>query len=234
MTYSEAPQNVLQTLLELKRQSKRGGLTLEVKLYILKRKEQGESMSGVSCNLGLAQLTVWTVLKNREAIKKTGENATDLQSKLLTKHHEPIMDKMDRSSKVAHDIEKSVKIYEIYDKKIRNTKQSSIYSFIKPVRHATPVTPANPATAGPSTSAADGSIAGPSSISSFFKPVKHADPATAGPSTSASDSADHNMFEGFEPPAVRFSGTHMYRIMRTYCRMETGRKWSAVRTHAIE
>ncbi|MPC85657.1 hypothetical protein E2C01_080439 [Portunus trituberculatus] len=51
--------------------------------------------------------------------------------------------------------------------------------------HAVPVTPANPATAGPSASAANGSTAGPSSISFFFKPVKHADPTTAVPSTSA-------------------------------------------------
>ncbi|MPC64582.1 hypothetical protein E2C01_058700 [Portunus trituberculatus] len=106
------------------------------------------------------------------------------------------------SSKVAHDVEKSVKIYqEIYDEKIRNAKQSSIYSFFKPVRHAIPVTPADPATDGPSTSIADGSIAGPSSISSFFKPVKRANPVTAGPSAPASDSADDDVFEDFEPPA---------------------------------
>ncbi|MPC99286.1 hypothetical protein E2C01_094691 [Portunus trituberculatus] len=59
--------------------------------------------------------------------------------------------------------------------------------------HAIPVTPADPATAGPSTSATNGSTAGPSSISSFFKPVKRADPTTAGPFTSASDSADDNV-----------------------------------------
>ncbi|MPD04611.1 hypothetical protein E2C01_100307 [Portunus trituberculatus] len=68
-----------------------------------------------------------------------------------------------------------------------------MYSFFKQVRHAVPVTPANPATTGPSTSTADGSTAGPSSISSFFKPVKCADSATAGPSTSASDSADDDV-----------------------------------------
>ncbi|MPC24924.1 hypothetical protein E2C01_018018 [Portunus trituberculatus] len=56
--------------------------------------------------------------------------------------------------------------------------------------HAVLVTPANPATAGPSTSATNGSTAGPYSISSFLKPVKRADPATAAPSTSASNSAD--------------------------------------------
>ncbi|MPC54575.1 hypothetical protein E2C01_048495 [Portunus trituberculatus] len=87
-----------------------------------------------------------------------------------------------RSSKVAHDIEKSVKIYqEIFDEKTRKTKQSSIYLLFKPVRHAVPVTPADPATAGPS------------SISSFFKPVKRANPATAAPSTSTSDSADNDV-----------------------------------------
>ncbi|MPC60424.1 hypothetical protein E2C01_054468 [Portunus trituberculatus] len=71
--------------------------------------------------------------------------------------------------------------------KTRKTKQSSIYSFFKPVRHAVP------ATAGPSTSAANGSTAAPSSISSFFKPVKRADPVTADPFTSASDSADDDI-----------------------------------------
>ncbi|MPC41395.1 hypothetical protein E2C01_034985 [Portunus trituberculatus] len=99
-----------------------------------------------------------------------------------------------RSSKVAHDVEKSVKIYQVIDdEKTRKTKQSSIYLFFKPVRHAFPVTPADPATAGPSTSTADASTAGPSSISSFFKPVERADSATAGPSTYASDSADDDV-----------------------------------------
>ncbi|MPC94099.1 hypothetical protein E2C01_089251 [Portunus trituberculatus] len=62
------------------------------------------------------------------------------------------------NSKVAHDIEKSAKIYqEIYDKKkTRKNKQSSIYLFFKPVRHAIPVTPADPVTAGRSTHASDG------------------------------------------------------------------------------
>ncbi|MPD05921.1 hypothetical protein E2C01_101693 [Portunus trituberculatus] len=80
-----------------------------------------------------------------------------------------------RSSKVAHDREK--------------------------FRHVVPVTPADPTTAGPSTSAGDGSTAGPSSISSFFKLVKRADPVTAGLSISASDSADDNVFEDFESPS---------------------------------
>ncbi|MPC92701.1 hypothetical protein E2C01_087806 [Portunus trituberculatus] len=98
-----------------------------------------------------------------------------------------------RSSKVAHDIEESVKIYqEICDEKTRKYKQSSIYLFFKPIRHAVPVTPANPATTGHSTYTANGPTAGPSSISSFFKPVKCADPATAGPSTSTSNSVDDN------------------------------------------
>ncbi|MPC78295.1 hypothetical protein E2C01_072780 [Portunus trituberculatus] len=102
-----------------------------------------------------------------------------------------------RSSKVAHDVEKSVKIYqEIYDEKTRKTKQSPIYLFFKTVKHAIPVTPADPATVSPSTSVADGSTACPSSISSFFKTVKHADPATADPSTS-SDSADDDVLSSF-------------------------------------
>ncbi|MPC51632.1 hypothetical protein E2C01_045482 [Portunus trituberculatus] len=92
-----------------------------------------------------------------------------------------------RNNKVAHDVEKSTKIYqEIYDEKTRKTKQFSIYSFFKPVRHAVPVTPTDPATAGPSTSVANRSTAGPFSTSSFFKPVKCANPATAGPSSISS------------------------------------------------
>ncbi|MPC50286.1 hypothetical protein E2C01_044110 [Portunus trituberculatus] len=101
-----------------------------------------------------------------------------------------------RSSKVAHDVEESVKIYqEIFNEK--NKKKQTVlhllYSFFKPVRHAVPVTPADPATAGPSTSAADGSTACPSSISLFFKPVKRAEPTKAGPSTYTSDNADDNI-----------------------------------------
>ena len=64
-------------------------------------------------------------------------------------------------------------------------------------RHAIIVTPTDPVTAGPSTSTADGFTAGPTSISSFFKPVKCANPATPGSSTSASNSADNEVFEGF-------------------------------------
>ncbi|MPC66415.1 hypothetical protein E2C01_060562 [Portunus trituberculatus] len=75
--------------------------------------------------------------------------------------------------------------HEICDEKTRETKQSSIYSFFSSVRYAVPVIPADPATAGPS------------SISSFFKPMKCADPATAGPSTSASDSADDDILRGY-------------------------------------
>ncbi|MPC94414.1 hypothetical protein E2C01_089582 [Portunus trituberculatus] len=109
----------------------------------------------------------------------TSKHLECLSALEILKEHDP---NPARSSKVAHDIEKSVKIYqEIYDKKTRKTKQSSTYSFFKPVRHAVPVTSADPATAGTS------------SISSFFKPLKHADPATAGPSTSASDSADDDV-----------------------------------------
>ncbi|MPC71487.1 hypothetical protein E2C01_065765 [Portunus trituberculatus] len=98
-----------------------------------------------------------------------------------------------KSSKVAHDVEKSVKIYqETYDEKTRKTKQSTRSSSQSDMP-AFPVTPADPTTAGPTTSAANGSTAGPSSISSFLKPMKCADLATADPSTSASDSADDNV-----------------------------------------
>ncbi|MPC89695.1 hypothetical protein E2C01_084652 [Portunus trituberculatus] len=65
----------------------------------------------------------------------------------------------------------------------RSSKQSDMPS----------VTPADPATAGLFTSAADGFTADPSSISSFFKPVKRAEPATADPSTSTSDIADDDI-----------------------------------------
>ncbi|MPC17303.1 putative inorganic phosphate cotransporter [Portunus trituberculatus] len=46
-----------------KAKQKRSSLTLEVKLDILKRKEQGEGTSTISRNLGPAQPTVWMVLR---------------------------------------------------------------------------------------------------------------------------------------------------------------------------
>ncbi|MPC40125.1 Dolichyl pyrophosphate Glc1Man9GlcNAc2 alpha-1,3-glucosyltransferase [Portunus trituberculatus] len=64
---------------------KRSSLTLDVKLDILKREEQGDGTSTISRNLGLAQPTVWTVL-NCEAIKKAEENVMDLQSRALSTH----------------------------------------------------------------------------------------------------------------------------------------------------
>ena len=67
-----------------------------MKLEILKRQDRGEGTSAIARALRLAQSTVWTVLKNREAIKKAGESATSLQSKLLTKHREPIMNRMEK------------------------------------------------------------------------------------------------------------------------------------------
>ncbi|MPC34190.1 hypothetical protein E2C01_027571 [Portunus trituberculatus] len=114
-------------------------------------------------------------------ISKLLENVSVISKKALEtlKERDP---NPARSSKVAHDVEKSVKTYqEIYDEKTRKTKQSSIYSFFKLVRHVVPVTPADPATAGPS------------SISSFFKSLKCANPATAGPYASASNSADDDV-----------------------------------------
>ncbi|MPC99344.1 CENPB DNA-binding domain-containing protein 1 [Portunus trituberculatus] len=69
-----------------KAKRKRSSLILEVKLDILKRKQQEEGTSAIGRNLGVAQSRVWTVLKNHEAMKKAAENAMDLQSKLLTKH----------------------------------------------------------------------------------------------------------------------------------------------------
>ena len=80
-----APKRSADTAGGEKAKRKRKSLALEVKLDILKRKEQGEGTSAIGRKLGLAQSTVWTVLKNGEAIRKAGENATHLHSKLLTK-----------------------------------------------------------------------------------------------------------------------------------------------------
>ncbi|MPC49708.1 hypothetical protein E2C01_043520 [Portunus trituberculatus] len=82
------------------------------------------------------------------------------------KEHDP---NSARSSKLAHNVEKVSRFIKKSMMKKQEKPKSSIYSFFKPVRHAIPVRPANPATAGPSTSATEVSTAGPSSISSFFK-----------------------------------------------------------------
>ncbi|MPC48228.1 hypothetical protein E2C01_041996 [Portunus trituberculatus] len=65
-----APKHSADTAGVEKAKRKWSSLTLEVKLDILKGKEQGDT-STISRNLGLAQPTVLMVLKNREAIKKS-------------------------------------------------------------------------------------------------------------------------------------------------------------------
>ncbi|MPC38069.1 hypothetical protein E2C01_031570 [Portunus trituberculatus] len=90
MTHSDAPIMAPKHSADMagaeKVKQKRNSLTLEVKLDILKRKEQEEGKSTISRNLDLAQPTVWTVLKNREAIKKVRENVMDLQSRASSAH----------------------------------------------------------------------------------------------------------------------------------------------------
>lgn len=78
----------------------RKSLSLETKLDILKRNEFGEGSSAISRSLNLPQSTVATVLRNASSIKEAAANASSLQVKLLTKHREPIMDRMEGLLKI--------------------------------------------------------------------------------------------------------------------------------------
>ena len=78
----------------------RKSLTLETKLDIVKRKELGEGSSAISRSLNLPQSIVATVLRNAPSVKEAATNASSLQVKLLTKHREPIMDRMEGLLKI--------------------------------------------------------------------------------------------------------------------------------------
>ena len=63
----------------------RKSLTLEMKMNVIRRIENGERQSEVSSSLGLAGSTIRTILKNYDNIKKSICTTTSLSAKKVTR-----------------------------------------------------------------------------------------------------------------------------------------------------
>ncbi|KAK4311594.1 hypothetical protein Pmani_016911 [Petrolisthes manimaculis] len=74
----------------------RMSLSLESKLSIVKRHEDGEGVNNIARTMGLAQSTVSTVIKNSANIKIAGKSNTTLMAKKITRQREPIYEEMER------------------------------------------------------------------------------------------------------------------------------------------
>ncbi|XP_068941605.1 tigger transposable element-derived protein 1-like [Petaurus breviceps papuanus] len=74
----------------------RKAITLDVKLEVLRRFEEGEKLSQIAKALGLAISTVATIRDNREKIKASSEAASPLRVTQLTRHRSAVMENMER------------------------------------------------------------------------------------------------------------------------------------------
>ncbi|KAK4327249.1 hypothetical protein Pmani_002268 [Petrolisthes manimaculis] len=83
-----------------KPKKRRMSLSLESKLNIVKRHEDGEGANSIARALRLAQSTVSTVIKNWANIKMAGETSTTLMAKKVTRQREPIYEEMERLLKL--------------------------------------------------------------------------------------------------------------------------------------
>ncbi|KAK4307354.1 hypothetical protein Pmani_020873 [Petrolisthes manimaculis] len=83
-----------------KPKKRRMSLSLESKLNIVKRHEDGEGANSIARALRLAQSIVSTVIKNLANIKMAGETSTTLMAKKVTRQREPIYEEMERLLKL--------------------------------------------------------------------------------------------------------------------------------------
>ncbi|KAK4319792.1 hypothetical protein Pmani_009310 [Petrolisthes manimaculis] len=83
-----------------KPKKRRMSLSLESKLNIVKRHEDGEGANSIARALRLAQSTVSTVIKNWANIKMAGETSTTLMAKKVTRQRELIYEEMERLLKL--------------------------------------------------------------------------------------------------------------------------------------
>ncbi|XP_020844762.1 tigger transposable element-derived protein 1 [Phascolarctos cinereus] len=74
----------------------RKAITLDVKLEVLRRFEEGEKLSQIAKALGLAISTVATIRDNKEKIKASSEAASPLRVTQLTRHRSAVMENMER------------------------------------------------------------------------------------------------------------------------------------------
>lgn len=74
----------------------RKAITLDIKLEVLRRFEEGEKLSQIAKALGLAVSTVATIRDNKEKIKASSQIATPLRASRLTRHRSAVMETMER------------------------------------------------------------------------------------------------------------------------------------------
>ncbi|XP_043837136.1 CENPB DNA-binding domain-containing protein 1 [Dromiciops gliroides] len=74
----------------------RKAITLDVKLEVLRRFEEGEKLSQIAKALGLAISTVATIRDNKEKIKASSEVASPLRVTQLTRNRSAVMENMER------------------------------------------------------------------------------------------------------------------------------------------
>lgn len=74
----------------------RKSLALDVKLDILRRHDDGQRTGEISKVLNLANSTVSTVLKNKDAIRNAAENVSDISAKRITKTRDNVMEETER------------------------------------------------------------------------------------------------------------------------------------------
>ncbi|XP_051830692.1 tigger transposable element-derived protein 1-like [Antechinus flavipes] len=74
----------------------RKAITLDVKLEVLRRFEEGEKLSQIAKALGLAISTVATIRDNKEKIKASSEVASPSRVTQLTRHRSAVMENMER------------------------------------------------------------------------------------------------------------------------------------------
>lgn len=74
----------------------RKAITLQTKLDVLKKADEGMRLKDLQNLFGLAASTVATIKKERENIMASAKTATPLSAKLVTKHRPAIMEDMER------------------------------------------------------------------------------------------------------------------------------------------
>lgn len=71
--------------------------TIETKMDIIKRSENGESFASIGRSYDINRSTICSILKNKDKIKEYVKNCGNISSKIISKRHGMVMDKMEKS-----------------------------------------------------------------------------------------------------------------------------------------
>jgi hypothetical protein len=93
---------------EIKKKLKRKSLSLEEKIAILDRLENGEKIAHVAKSTCLNESTIRTFQKNAETIRKTVANICPLGAKRVMRSRKDIMMRMEKALMMVHGRYRSV------------------------------------------------------------------------------------------------------------------------------